>query len=249
MAAVQALRGVIETRARYLVGSLGESAVQDVYDLVRDKLERLRARGFIGPAAGFSAYLNKVISGQVIDVRTRYARLTWLDEPVDAEASNAQTRGELLAEEVGVEGPEALKRLVRAEDGDLVRGAFAKLELRCRQVLQARAIEERPEREVAQELGLSVANVAVTLHRCRRRLLVLLLEEIRSASDPHWRSWLESLVDKLQDVQAKVFRLWWERWSTEDIAREIGRDETHARWLLARAKFHVWQLARESGWT
>jgi DNA-directed RNA polymerase specialized sigma24 family protein len=132
------------------------------------------------------------------------------------------------------------------EEDDVVRRASTRLEVRCRQVLEARAVEERPEREVARELGLSVANVAVTLHRCRRRLLVFLLEEIRSASDPGWRSWLEGIIDDLPDAQAKVFRLWWERRPIGDIAGQIGCDETQARWLLARAKAQIWLLARES---
>lgn len=64
----------------------------------------------------------------------------------------------------------ALSEEQRHEDADLLRQALATLSPLDRQLLLAREVEGKPDREIAERFEMTVTGVRVRIHRARRRL-------------------------------------------------------------------------------
>lgn len=235
----------IERCVRWKLGGRGESEVQEVCDRVREKLEGLRRRGFSGNNRAFRTYLYRVVSSQVVEIRTERGKEVSLEESVDLPGGGARPLGELAKEMINPHW-DALKGLEAAHEQDLLRAAFARLDERCRQLLQEREVERRPEQEIAARLHMTVSNVWTALYRCKERLYRLLIATLCARSDRDWQARISRLVEKLVEPLATVFRLWWEEKRTiREIARHLQRDEGEVKDLLARAKAGLWRLVQE----
>ncbi len=246
-AALRELNARIERCTRWKLGRGGESEIQEVCDRAREKLEGLRRRGFSGNDQAFRTYLYRVVASQIVEVLREGAHQVSLEAPVDLPGGEAKPLAELAK---GMIDPHwgALGELGARQEQETLRAAFARLDERCRQLLLAREVERRPEREIAARLQMTLGNVWASLHRCKDRLYRFLLETVCAGSDPEWRAKISELAGKLTEPFATVFRLWWgENRTIREIANHLRHEDREVKELLARAKAAVWQLAQEGG--
>lgn len=245
--ALRELNGRIERCVRWKLGKGGESEIQEVCDRVREKLEGLRRRGFSGHEKAFRTYLYRVVASQVVEVQRERGAQVSLEASVELPGGDSKPLGELAKEMIEPHW-DALKELATRQEQEILRAAFARLDERCRQLLWEREVERRREQEIAAHLGMTLANVWASLHRCKERLYRLVLAILCAGSDPDWEAKVSRLAEKLAEPLATVFRLWWEENRTiRAIAEHLRGDEQEAKELLARAKAGLWQLAQEAG--
>lgn len=140
----------------------------DAEDVLHGVFVRLMQGGQrFAEGANPGPYLHRAAVNMALDVLRRRQRLVALD----AVAPARQT----------TEAPQ-LRLVARAELGERLRAALARLPERAAEVFVLRHVEGYSNREIARLLGISWGSVAVTLHRARRRLQTELSTERRVSS-------------------------------------------------------------------
>jgi RNA polymerase sigma-70 factor, ECF subfamily len=157
-AAFEALYGRFATRlAHYVSDRISgrnalrmepEDLVQEVFSEVFTRINRFEPRG----KGSFYKLLLTIANRRLVNARRRFA------------ARQEEGPGVALAEVASTHtGP--LTALLRAEDRELCRRAFALLPEKDRKVLWLRIVEERGAREIGELTGKSVGAVWVWFHR------------------------------------------------------------------------------------
>jgi len=142
-------------------------------DLVQETfLAALKARDTFRGQSSDRTWLVGILRHKIYDHLRRVCR----DRLVHSEKSFARTDQEawdesvLWIHEVAAECLEPSRRMELAEFRQALETALGKLPPRIAQVFQLYAVEERPNREVCDRLGISENNLWVMLHRARKQL-------------------------------------------------------------------------------
>jgi len=142
--------------------------VRDAEDVLHTVFVRVMQRGErFAEGAQTGPYLHRAAVNAALDVLRRRQRMVPLESvPPEREAV-----------------PEQQLRLVSGSElGDRLRVALGRLPARHAEVFVLRHVEGYSNREISRLLGISWGNVAVALHRARRRLQSELSTERRTSS-------------------------------------------------------------------
>jgi RNA polymerase sigma-70 factor (ECF subfamily) len=161
--------------------SLAPSDVEEVTSVVLAKLARAMPTFVYDPQRGFRAWLKTTVQHAVADFwRTRGRR------PWDQGSGDSNIR--LLLEQQ--EGPDHFEDLVQQLDADLeaerklLHAAMAAARQRVQphtwNAFRLRVLENRPGKEVAEQLGISVASV----HVARRNVFKMIQQEVARLQRP-----------------------------------------------------------------
>ncbi|HEY5911383.1 MAG TPA: sigma-70 family RNA polymerase sigma factor [Verrucomicrobiae bacterium] len=153
------------------VGQVRDPVVAE--DLVQETfLAALRARDRFAGRSSDRTWLVGILRHKIYDHLRRLCR----ERPVYADSQTARSGHEawddsvLWAHEVAGECLEPSRRMELAELREALEMALGRLPSRIAQVFQLYEIEERPNREVCEQLKISASNLWVTLHRARKQL-------------------------------------------------------------------------------
>ena len=145
----------------------------DAEDLVQETfLAALKARDRFAGRSSDRTWLVGILRHKIYDHLRRVCR----ERPVYADAQTARSDHEawddsvLWAHEVAGECLEPSRRMELAELREALEMALGRLPARIAQVFQLYEIEERPNREVCEQLKISESNLWVMLHRARKQL-------------------------------------------------------------------------------
>src|SRR5258708_23928822 len=153
------------------VGQLRDPLVAE--DLVQETcLAALKARERFAGRSSDRTWLVGIMRHKIYDHLRRVCR----ERPVHSD-TNAGNSGQeawddsvLWVHDVAAECMEPSRRMELAEFRQALERALGKLPPRIAQVFQLYAVEERPNREVCDRLGISESNLWVMLHRARKQL-------------------------------------------------------------------------------
>src|SRR5512144_661402 len=165
----------LEAHGNYLfnlaVGQVRDSHVAE--DLVQETfLAALRARDRFSGRSSDRTWLVGILRHKIYDHLRRVCR----ERPVYADTQSARSDQEawddsvLWAHEVAAECFEPSRRMELAELREALEMALGRLPARIAQVFQLYEVEERPNREVCEQLKISESNLWVMLHRARKQL-------------------------------------------------------------------------------
>ena len=153
------------------VGQVRDPLVAE--DLVQETfLAALRARDRFAGRSSDRTWLVGILRHKIYDHLRRVCR----ERPVYADTQTARPDQEawddsvLWAHEVAGECLEPSRRMELAELREALEMALGRLPARIAQVFQLYEIEERPNREVCEQLKISESNLWVMLHRARKQL-------------------------------------------------------------------------------
>ena len=156
--------------------NLAVSQVRDplvAEDLVQETfLAALRARDRFAGRSSDRTWLVGILRHKIYDHLRRVCR----ERPVHSDSQTARSDQEtwddsvLWAHEVAGECLEPSRRMELSELRGALETALGKLPPRIAQVFQLYEVEERPNREVCQQLEISESNLWVMLHRARKQL-------------------------------------------------------------------------------
>ena len=153
------------------VGQVRDPLVAE--DLVQETfLAALRARDRFAGRSSDRTWLVGILRHKIYDHLRRVCR----ERPVYADTQTARPDQEawddsvLWAHEVAGECLEPSRRMELAELREALETALGRLPARIAQVFQLYEIEERPNREVCEQLKISESNLWVMLHRARKQL-------------------------------------------------------------------------------
>jgi len=133
-----------------------EDVLRDTFIAAIEKIDRFRWQG-----RSIYAWLRQIAINKVYDVHRRSKRSKKLAEAV-AQQLPVQTEAEDLAD------ARLIAEQERHENERRIRGTLEAISPRYRAVIQLRLIDERSREECAQELGVTVGNFDVMLHRAVR---------------------------------------------------------------------------------
>ncbi|MBI3825983.1 MAG: sigma-70 family RNA polymerase sigma factor [Candidatus Rokubacteria bacterium] len=222
-----------------------EGEVEDLVAEARSRLEGLRERGFGGGPQEFRSYLYKVVVSVCADAANRGRWLQSLDAPIALPDGDEKPLGAVL-EDLVASPPVAEADLEQAESGRRVRQALARLDARCRDLLERFHFSGARASEIAQGAATRTNTVEVALARCRQRLYAALLASYVDAPAPAWRARVAEAAERLPAELGRIFRAWWtEHRSLADIGKEVGLPATETKRRLGRAKREVWRLVGE----
>jgi len=150
---------------RYLARLVGEPEAEDLAQEVFVKISR-RLTTFRGESK-VSTWVYRIASNAATDrIRTasfrQDAELGWLDDLNEPEDKDAWT---------GEEAPSLEQQLMRKEMYDCFLDYVKRLPPNYRTVVVLSELEQLPNNEIAEILGLSLETVKIRLHRGRTRLL------------------------------------------------------------------------------
>lgn len=159
-----AVRALLERFARPLYSAVilprvGSAAEAD--EVLRDTLSRAveRLESFRWTGAGFFPWLRQIAVNMVIDRARSRQRRTRLEHDLEAHTTTVAPMHHAGADEALIERQE--RDVARAQ----LERALSTLNDRYRRAVELRVLEERPREECAQEMGVTVGNFDVILHR------------------------------------------------------------------------------------
>ncbi|MEZ4391309.1 MAG: sigma-70 family RNA polymerase sigma factor [Polyangiales bacterium] len=160
----EALSALLDRVARPLYAAVilpRVGAPADAEDILRDTLLRAmeRIETFRWTGAGFFPWVRQIAVNLVIDHVRRNQRRSRLEERFERQAADVTPLHHAGAEEALIEQQE------RAVSLRMMESALSELNPRYRRAIEARIIEERSREECAGELGVTVGNFDVILHR------------------------------------------------------------------------------------
>ena len=165
----------LESHADYLF-NLAVGQVRDetaAKDLVQETfLAALKARNSFRGQSSPRTWLVGILRHKIYDYLRRVCRerLVHSDKSSARPDQEAWDESVLWVHEVAAECLEPSRRMELAEFRQALETALGKLPPRIAQVFQLYAVEERPNREVCDRLGISENNLWVMLHRARKQL-------------------------------------------------------------------------------
>jgi RNA polymerase sigma-70 factor (ECF subfamily) len=182
----------LEAHGDYLfnlaVGQVRDETVAE--DLVQDTfLAALKARdGFRGQSSD-RTWLVGILRHKIYDHLRRVCRerFVYSDKPSSRTDQEVWDESVLWVHQVAAECLEPSRRMELAEFRQALETALGKLAPRIAQVFQLYAVEERPNHEVCDRLGISESNLWVMLHRARKQLRAELADWWRK-EDRHTQS-------------------------------------------------------------
>lgn len=159
-----AVRTLLERFARPLYASVilprvGNAA--DADEVLRDTLSRAveRLESFRWTGAGFFPWLRQIAVNLIIDRARARQRRTRLEGDLETHTSTVAPMHHAGADEAMIDKQE------RAVARQQLERALATLNDRYRKAVELRVLEERPREECAAEMGVTVGNFDVILHR------------------------------------------------------------------------------------
>ena len=220
--------------------------VEDIVGEARLRLEALRERGFSGGAPEFKSYLYKVVVSVCVEAAKRRRWTQSLDAPVglpDGEEKPLRDVVDgMIAPALGAD-----LEVAQTEEAGRVRAALARLDARCRTLLQQFHVEETPIKEIARRAGTRANTVEVALTRCRARLYAAFLSLYLEGADHAWRPRVTEMARRVSGQAGRMFTAWWtENRSVTDVSKELGVSPAEGRRLLTQAKLEVWRALQES---
>src|SRR3954454_3371143 len=144
-------------------GAEAEDLVQETY------VKALRGSAGFQLGTNFRAWMFRILRNTFLTSRTGLASTAISDEDVDFENIASAT-------------PDPESVLIAQTDRDTVRHALTQLPLRFREILLLCEVEEMSYEEIAQVLAVPIGTVMSRLHRARRALRALLVEEFKGAA-------------------------------------------------------------------
>lgn len=158
------LRALLERFARPLYSAVilprvGNAA--DADEVLRDTLSRAveRIDAFRWTGAGFYPWLRQIAIHLIIDRARARQRKTRFEQQLEVHAGTVAPMHHAGADEALIERQE--RELARAQ----LERALSTLNDRYRRAVELRVLEERPREECANEMGVTVGNFDVILHR------------------------------------------------------------------------------------
>ena len=155
----------------FALGQLRDSAVAE--DLVQDTfLGAVKARDQFAGCCSERTWLTGILRHKIYDHLRRVCRerSVHAELPAEIEDDQAWDQSVLWTHEMADECHTASRRMELQEFRDNLELALGKLPPRIAQVFKMYEIDERPNREVCQELNISESNLWVMLHRGRKQL-------------------------------------------------------------------------------
>ncbi len=133
----------------------------DAEDILRDTLLRAmeRLNTFHWTGAGVFPWLRQIAIHMVIDHVRRTQRRNRLEERFERQAADVMPLHHAGAEEVLIEQQE------RAVSMRMMESALSELNERYRRAIELRLLEEKSREQCAEELGVTLGNFDVILHR------------------------------------------------------------------------------------
>ncbi|MFO0626593.1 MAG: RNA polymerase sigma factor [Polyangiales bacterium] len=160
----EALKVLLDRVARPLYAAVilpRVGAPADAEDILKDTLLRAmeRLETFRWTGAGFFPWVRQIAVNLVIDHVRRNQRRNRLEERLERQAADVMPLHHAGAEEALIEQQE------RAVALRMMESAMGELNPRYRRAIELRVVEERPREECAAEMGVTMGNFDVILHR------------------------------------------------------------------------------------
>ena len=155
----------------FAVGQVRDPLVAE--DLVQETfLAALKARDRFTGRSSDRTWLVGILRHKIYDHLRRICRerRVWSDSACSRPDQEAWDDSVLWAHEVAAECTEPSRRMELAELRQAMELALGKLPPRIAQAFQLYEVEERPNREVCNQLNISESNLWVMLHRARKQL-------------------------------------------------------------------------------
>jgi RNA polymerase sigma-70 factor (ECF subfamily) len=143
-------------------GPEAEDLVQETY------VKALRGIAGFQLGTNFRAWMFRILRNTFLTSRTGLASTSISDEEVDFD-------------NIASAAPDAESVLIAQADRNTVRDALSQLPLRFREILLLCEVEEMSYEEIAQVLAVPPGTVMSRLHRARRALRALLVQEFKGA--------------------------------------------------------------------